>query len=113
MRTIIAAVAVMLALGGPSRAHCVPPASHSSIPTFLDGSFLAGLPDPHLESYVLGVVDGLDFAGCDTPSLLPPGVKSNQLRAMFRKWLTDNPDQWHTAGSTLVWNMIVTHYKSR
>ena len=100
----IAAAAVLAVLAGPAGAHCVPPDKRN---VFLDGAFLAGLSDPHLESYVLGVVDGLAAAGCDE-GLVPQNMRSNQLRAMFRKWLNENPERWNRGGAVLVWNMLLS-----
>jgi hypothetical protein len=72
---------------------------------FYDGNSLKKISESQnlmdegqFRGYVIGIIDLDDY----TEFCIPNGVKVSQASAIVKKYLTENPHEWHLQASTIV-----------
>ena len=115
MRVLIIIVSLLIAVFAATDAAIpvIPAAWAAGKPTpgktwqLLSGQAFLELAEYDREVYVTGVNDAYNWsymAGFERMKWLVPCVrnrKSQQLSAMFSKWLQDNPERWHEPAAKL------------
>jgi len=82
---------------------------------FLTGNDYLQEPDTQRQGYVEGLVDGLFMSpafGADEAVVLrfkacTQPMKSPQIKAIFEKYLRDNPQIWHDDAQVLFWQAMI------
>ena len=91
------------------------PENTATASAFIRGQEYPKMNETQKGTYVVGVVDGLMFAFSLTKQTseqrwmeeCTKDMRVDQLTAVVTKYITANPDQWHTSANALVYGALV------
>ncbi len=115
MRRYLLTFAFLAMMGVPAQSACnFKPSSIQN--GFLNGTDLSVLTNQEMNNYVVGFVNGFLMApllGIDDACVREITTKcivnrtNFQLSAILRKWLQDNPREWHNSANNLTYRALI------